>query len=101
MTLDLKPEWLAQVMDHLQRHIPQYRVIAFGSRVTGRARPYSDLDLCVMTEAPLPWKILANLKDELTESPLPIKVDILDWSEVSEDFRPYILKQYIEIQKGA
>lgn len=35
----------------LTEHVPDAAVWAFGSRVTGRARPYSDLDLVIETDA--------------------------------------------------
>jgi len=42
LSLDLSAAHLAIVCDILKRHIPHYTVWAFGSRVTGNAKPYSD-----------------------------------------------------------
>jgi predicted nucleotidyltransferase len=46
--------------------VPQFEVWAFGSRAKcgrGAAKPYSDLDLAVITDQPLPLKTSANLSD--------------------------------------
>ncbi len=48
MPLDVKPEHLEMVQAILRTHLPEREVWAFGSRVNGKAKPASDLDLCVM-----------------------------------------------------
>ncbi len=91
--LDLPAEQLELVRDALRRHLPGRTVIAFGSRANGKARIYSDLDLCVMGEEPPDSRALSNLKDELEDSPLPIRVDVLDWAGTSSPFREIIKAQ--------
>ena len=51
--LDITPEHLQIVRDILQKNIPRREVWAFGSRVKGTAKRYSDLDLAVIGETPL------------------------------------------------
>ena len=48
--LDLDPRDLAAVRAILRRHVPEFAVRAFGSRVRGTARRTSDLDLAIMTD---------------------------------------------------
>lgn len=79
-TIDLAPEHLAVVKDILGMHVPGRRVVAFGSRVTGTAKPYSDLDLCVMGDAPLGLGLMADLRNAFAGSPLPFRVDIVEWA---------------------
>ncbi len=43
----IQPEHLALVRAILQRRVPQYDVWAFGSRVQGRVKVHSDLDLVI------------------------------------------------------
>ena len=76
--------------DTLQRHVPRYAVWAFGSRAKGNAKPYSDLDLAIITVRPLPLDVSATLADEFSLSALPWKVDIVDWATTSEAFRGII-----------
>jgi predicted nucleotidyltransferase len=91
--IDLNPMHLKIVKDILQRNIPNHKVLAFGSRVTGKARQYSDLDICIIGANPLTLKELINLKEAFSESDLPIRVDIIDWSTTSEAFRQIIKEQ--------
>lgn len=80
----------------LQQFVPNYPVWAFGSRVKGTAKPYSDLDLAIITEQPLPLDIHADLVNAFSESDLPWKVDIVDWATTSESFRNIIQQQYVD-----
>jgi predicted nucleotidyltransferase len=57
---------------------------AFGSRVQGTARPYSDLDLVVIAGTPLPLTALAALADDFSRSDLPWKVDVWGWATTGE-----------------
>ncbi len=53
--LDIAPEHLAVVQAVLQKNVPLHTVWAFGYRVKGTAKPYSDLDLAVVGNTPLSW----------------------------------------------
>jgi predicted nucleotidyltransferase len=85
--IEISPPDLAQVTEILRRHVPELEVRAFGSRVHGKPRPTSDLDLALMTDKPLDSLRLADLRDAFTDSDLPFKVDLLDWSTASAVFR--------------
>ena len=85
----------------LRRHVPEYEVRAFGSRVHGRPRKFSDLDLAIMTDRPLDTGRMAGLRDDFTESDLPYKVDLVDWAATSAAFRRIIEQRFLAIQHAA
>ena len=78
MPIDLEPQYLRMVEEVLQQHIPDCEVRVFGSRVTGRAKKFSDLDLAIVSTAALSSRRMALLANAFEESNLPFKVDILD-----------------------
>lgn len=86
------------VLNILQQYVPEYEVWAFGSRVKGNDKPYSDLDLAVITKQPLSLETHANLVEAFSESDLPWKVDIVDWAATSENFRHIIQNQFEVLQ---
>ena len=98
MPLDIAPEHLQIVRAILQQQIPHRTVWAFGSRVNGNAKPYSDLDLAILGETPLSLVEHANLVDAFSESDLPWKVDVVDWALIGEEFREIIRKKYFVFQ---
>ncbi|MGB5736719.1 MAG: nucleotidyltransferase domain-containing protein [Thiohalocapsa sp.] len=93
--IDIRPEHWLIIRDILQAYVPQYPVWAFGSRVRGTARPYSDLDLVVVTDQPLSLDVSAALADALSESDLPWKVDLVDWATTSPAFRRIIEQEHV------
>lgn len=93
----LEPGHLDTVRRILRERSPGVEIRAFGSRVTGNARRYSDLDLVVIGPEP-DWCLLGRLKDAFSESDLPIRVDVLDWHGVSPAFRRVINERSVLIQ---
>ena len=94
MTLDLTPEQKSIVLDILRTHVPRHEVWVFGSRMKGTSKPYSDLDLAIITQHPLSLDILAELTDAFW------KVDIVDWATTQERFRRIIEAQHIVLHKA-
>jgi type I restriction enzyme S subunit len=90
--IDIRPADWAIVKRILARHVPASEVWAFGSRAKRTAKPYSDLDLAVISSEPVPASVTAALADDLSESDLPWKVDVVDWSTTSDAFKTIMLK---------
>ena len=94
--IDADPEHLKIVKKILAALLPaSAKVWVFGSRVTGTAKPYSDLDLVVEAEHPLSLGTMAKLADAFDESNLPYKIDVVDWHAMNESFRDSIKKQRV------
>lgn len=99
--IDARPEDLDAVREILRRHVPTRRVVVFGSRATGRSKRFSDLDLAILGEVPVPSSLLAALADEFDESTLPFKVDVVDWATISPSFREIIARDAVTLLEGA
>jgi predicted nucleotidyltransferase len=100
LTLDLQPAHLRLLLDVLAAEAPGAEVWAYGSRVTGEAHEGSDLDLVLRNPERLdaPHRDLHRLRDALTESNLPILVEVLDWARIPEDFRRDIQRQHLVLR---
>lgn len=96
--IDLSAEAWADVHRILRQHVPHLEVWAFGSRARWTAKKYSDLDLAVLTDKPLPLATAADLRIAFDESTLPIKVDVVDWSTISDSFRKIIEADKVVVQ---
>jgi type I restriction enzyme S subunit len=97
--MDLKPEHRKIVFDILARHIPGREVQVFGSRATGTAKPFSDLDLVIMGGEPLPVTTMRILRDAFDDSDLPFQVDLVEWAGTSEEFRKVIERTAISLDE--
>lgn len=105
MTVNLKPEQIElntqeweEVRQILKKHVPHHAVWAFGSRVSGGATKYSDLDLVIISMEPVPLDKIADLNDAFDESGLIFKVDIVDWATTSDSFRRIIDSEKVILQ---
>src|SRR5690606_14938031 len=65
------------------------------------AKPYSDLDLAIITDKPLSLAVSAALADDFSESDLPWKVDVVDWTTISASFREIIERDKVVVQEGS
>ena len=99
--IDLNPNHLATVERILAEHVPECEVRAFGSRATWTAKDYSDIDLAIVGKGPLDWRTLGRLKEAFEESSLPMRVDVLDWHDISDSFQKVIERDYVVLQKRA
>lgn len=74
----LSPEQLRDVRQIIAQVIPGAQVWVFGSRATGKARPFSDLDLLLTQPPTLNWAQRAALADGFEASRLPFRVDVVE-----------------------
>lgn len=98
--IDITPAQWSIVKGILAQRVPQFSVWAFGSRITGKAKPYSDLDIAVITCVPMDLSASAALADDFEESDLPFKVDVVDWAVTSPAFRKIIENDNVVLQSG-
>ncbi len=99
--IDLAPEQLAIVRRLLVVLVPECEVRAFGSRVLGKAKPHSDLEIALLGPVRLPLARLVALREAFQECELPIRVDVIDWHAISENFRNIIAAKFEILQYPA
>ena len=94
----IRPHWLAMLQDILQRYVPEREVRAFGSRVTGGNRPFSDLDIAICGNAPVDGAALFGLREALEESDLPINVDVVPLEQAGRHIVNAVHRHSVVIQ---
>lgn len=103
MMLNLRPEWLELLQCLCERHLPHAEVWAYGSRINNEAHAGSDLDLVLRDPEgkPLPLTAFLTLKEAISESNLPILVDMQDWARIPKSFQTEIEKKHLMIREPA
>ena len=86
--MNLSERDLATLRAILRRSFPGGGVqcYLFGSRVTGGARPDSDLDILIVSDESVPFRVLGDVREALEESRLPFRVDVSYAGSLSDDF---------------
>lgn len=97
--IDLDSKYVSEVKRILRRHLPHCEVLAYGSRVSGSARRYSDLDLAIISDKRLDWRVLDDLRDAFAQSDLPIIIDAVDWNTLTPQLRRLIERDSELIQR--
>jgi type I restriction enzyme S subunit len=96
--IEIDPRDWVDVVRILHEQVPNTEVWAFGSRAKRNAKPYSDLDLALITRQPLSLGQLASITDAFATSDLPIRVDLVDWASLSKAFRKLIEQDKVVVQ---
>ena len=89
----LSPAQRVLVQQLIDGVLPGAQVAVFGSRATGHARPFSDLDLLFIEPARLTWAQRADLRDAFEASALPFGVDVVELAGLAEGMRPRVLAE--------
>ncbi len=95
--VDIEPRHLKTVADLLGRYLPDREVWAYGSRVSGRAWQYSDLNLAVMGEGFPDDVAMFHLREDLSESLVPFVIDLKAWAGINPAYHQAILDCYAVI----
>ena len=86
-------KYLDLVVKKIKQELPHAKVFLFGSQANNTARPNYDYDIGILDDKPVPlsvmWKIYAFCED------LPINVDVVDFSQVDEDFKKVVFSQKV------
>jgi uncharacterized protein len=97
--LALSTTQLQEVKTILASHTAGRGVLAFGSRVsraqTTLVKPFADLDLA-LTGLPLDPADLYLLRDAMSQSQLPFRVDICYWSDLPESWKSELITEVLQ-----
>lgn len=89
------PQIRAIVLDRLAQY-PGVAVYLFGSYATGQGRRLSDVDVAIDAPRDLPRAVIAELREALEESTVPLRVDLVDLRDARSDFRDRVRREGIE-----
>jgi len=88
-SIDLTADQHKMILALFDQYLPNTTVWAFGSRVKWTSTSKSDLDLVVFANEEQCYQV-ASLREQLEESDLPFRVDLLVWDELPQEFKKEI-----------
>jgi predicted nucleotidyltransferase len=84
--LDIDELNYKRLLTLFSKYLPGVKVMVYGSRVTGRARRYSDIDLAVFTSAGQSEKA-RELREALEDSDIPYRIDLWEWTNIPDNWK--------------
>jgi len=97
LAVALSPDQLRDVRQIIAQVIPGAQVWVFGSRATGSARPFSDLDLLLTQPPRLNWAQRAALRDGFEASDLPFCVDVVESAGLAPGVAERIQSEWVAL----
>jgi len=100
--IDLPADHRRLVLNIIRTNLPQgTKAWVFGSRATGRARRYSDLDLALDAGRQMTLDEIARLTEAFSDSDLPHRVDLVDWHDIDDRWRQTIMAERVALTEAA
>lgn len=90
----LEEEQLNILKNILKKYFNNQEIRVFGSRYKHTNKPFSDIDVVIVGKEKIDIITFSKVKEELQESDLKYRVDLLDWNSISEEFKKVIEEGY-------
>lgn len=85
-SLDLQDKYITFIRQTILGVLPDVEIFIFGSRVQGKAKEYSDVDIALRSNSLISFTDILKLKGLFQDSTFPYKVDIVDLNSLDEKF---------------
>ncbi|RPJ10403.1 MAG: nucleotidyltransferase domain-containing protein [Deltaproteobacteria bacterium] len=76
------------LLNRLQRY--DVKIYFFGSMARGEIRKASDIDVAVLPAGSLPDGVLSEIREELENSRVPYRVELIDLAKASPGFASHV-----------
>ena len=79
----------------VSKYLPRAQIFLYGSRARNDHTLESDIDIAIDNKNRIDKITLSTIKEDVDESTIPFFVDIVDFTQVSDNLRNQILKDGI------
>lgn len=93
----IEDAWLKLIQTKVKKYFPSSEAFIFGSRALDNNRLFSDVDIGIISGQKIKGSLWESLEEELENSPLPYRINLVDFQTVSEQFKKIALKKIINL----
>lgn len=86
----MEEKYKNKLIEIIQNRLPTCAILLYGSRARNDAREGSDIDLAVDCGKKIDRLIIADILEDIENSTIPYKVDLVDLQAISGDFKKEI-----------
>lgn len=95
MSLDDKTKKILKMVIFKYLNSNEVKVFVFGSRATNTNVKFSDIDLGLISAKKIGYNTVLKIEEELENSNIPYRVDVVDFSKVSDKFKEVASKKVV------
>lgn len=93
--IDVPLEQMQILNELIAQQLPDAEIWVFGSRMEGKAKPYSDLDLVIVLDKKMPFERYLSVRNAFDESELSFRVDVMDYHRLNPTFQKRIQDSHV------
>lgn len=91
---EFNPRYKQMILDAMNYHFPQARIILFGSRARGDNKDISDVDLAIDNEGKkIGLDEMWRARVTLDHLPIALKVDLVDFNLINQLLKEEIIRE--------
>ncbi len=75
-----------------------YRLFLFGSRAKDTSSDKSDIDIGILSNTRITGKQILTIQEKLEQIPTLLKIDVVDFNSVNDEFKKIALKDAKDIE---
>ncbi|MEW6012319.1 MAG: nucleotidyltransferase domain-containing protein [Elusimicrobiota bacterium] len=87
---DIEPRIKKLITQTIKKHIPDAKILIFGSRIKGDFTQNSDIDIAIKCDKKIEIRLIAKIKMDLEELEINHRIDLIDYNSVSKEFQKII-----------
>ena len=91
----VKERYKKQIIQAIEKFLPNCKIYLFGSRATGSHMPTSDIDIAIDNSKPIKLSVMLELEEFIEDLPIPFEFDIVDLNNAPKDLKKEILKERV------
>jgi predicted nucleotidyltransferase len=88
------------IINIVKNHLPDSRLIMFGSRAKHTNRENSDYDIAIIWKEKIPGKIYFAIQEELDNLYTLKTIDLIDFYNLDEGFKEIVKKEGLILYEG-
>lgn len=97
---DAIKELIRQQLQKIAPKLEGYKVLLFGSRVTGKARERSDFDVAIVGDRPISLRTFYEIEELLDDIDTLYRIDLVDLNRAAPEWRRQALKAVEALYDG-
>jgi predicted nucleotidyltransferase len=88
------------IINIIKKHLPDSRLILFGSRAKHTNRENSDYDIAIIWKEKIPIQIYFTIQEDLDNLYTLKTIDLVDFYNLDENFKEIVIKEGFLIYDG-